>query len=145
MIEVMIAVAIVTSLVVGVISLVLLGRSMAELDKQRTAAISYARSYLEDRRRDPYPALTPLSDVVLDDFNTPTDVSDDLSASLEVRLFEVNEDGSRGTELSQPPLTGDRFEVSVAVGWNRTGSLSSRRTTETLVTYVTPDNPFVEE
>jgi len=139
LVEVLIASVIVAIIGIGIISTVLVARQIAEYDKQRIAAISNARRYLEERtRRDLFPTLSPVSDVILDNFNTP-ETSDDLMATVDLHIYNVNPDGSRGTELTSPPTTDHRVEVEVVISWNRTGSLSSIRVSESISTYVTPD------
>ncbi len=140
LIEAIIAITLVAFMGTGLLVTLLMGRQMAEYDKQRIAAISAARDYLERARRDLYPALEPVPPVRLDDFNTPSTL-DDLHATLEVDLYEVNPDGSRGSEISDTSaLTDfDLVEVVVTVEWYRTGSLSSHRVSEVVRTYRTPD------
>jgi len=135
----MIAVALTAVIGVGILTAVAMARDLAEFDKQRIAAISAARRFLEERaRHDLFPTLDPIEDVTLDNFNTP-DASDDLRASLDLKLYEVNTDGTRGAELAAAPTNDDIVEVEVVVSWNRTGRLSSHRVTESLRTYVAPD------
>jgi type II secretory pathway pseudopilin PulG len=139
LIEAMFSVLIVSIVGIGVITGIVLCRQLAEYDKQRLAAISAARSFLEERtRRDLYPTLAAISDVTLDNFNTP-DQADDLNASAALAIYAVNPDGTRGAALSAPPADGKRVEVEVTITWNRTGRRSSVQVSESLSTYVAPD------
>jgi len=98
-IEGMIAVLLVGFMGVGIISTILLTRHMAEFDKQRIAAISAARDYIEQNRRELFPASEEMPPVRLDDFNTPTVLTDDLNATVRVDLYLVNPDGTRGEQI----------------------------------------------
>ena len=138
-VEIIISIALISVVSIGAISSILLAREIAEYDKQRIAAIAAARSFIEERaRRDLFPTLSPISDVTLDNFNTP-DGGDDLAASVSINLYNVNPDGTRGSELFAEPTTQDRIEVEVTISWNRTGRMSSRRVSQSLTTYVSPD------
>ncbi|OPZ14265.1 MAG: hypothetical protein BWZ10_01947 [candidate division BRC1 bacterium ADurb.BinA364] len=139
LLETMIAVILVAITGLGLISAVVVSRELAELDKQRLAAISIARNVLEEQaRRSPFPSLQPISDMTIDNFNTP-ETADDLNASLDLQLFEVEQDGSRGAELFAPPSSPQLIEVLVTIEWNRTGRRSSKRVQEQMSTYVYPD------
>lgn len=137
----MLAVLLVGVMGLGIISTVILTRHMAEYDKQRIAAISAARDYIEQNRRELFPATEEMPPVRLDDFNTPTILTDDLNANVSVSLYRVNPDGTRGEELESTAGLNDTdlVEVVVRVEWNRTGSLSSHRVSEELSTYRIPD------
>ncbi|MCX7047330.1 MAG: hypothetical protein NTX50_17815 [Candidatus Sumerlaeota bacterium] len=135
--EVVISMSLVSIMGIGMISASLAARNMAEFDKQRIAAMAYARGYLERvGRYDLYATLTP-GDIALDNFNTP-DTGDDLQASLQAKVFDVNADGTVGGELTEMPTTPQRVLVQVTVSWNRTGSLKSHRVSLTLSSYVSP-------
>jgi len=139
LIEALISVALSAMIGIGIVTSVVASRQLAEFDKQRMAAISAARRYIEERaRHDLFPTLDPISDVTLDNFNTP-DSADDLQANLDLKLYTVNVNGSRGVELTESPNTDDVIEVEVTVSWNRTASLGSHRVSESLSTYVSPD------
>ncbi|MCD6386557.1 hypothetical protein J7M23_12380 [Candidatus Sumerlaeota bacterium] len=140
-IEGMIAVLLVGFMGVGIISTILLTRHMAEFDKQRIAAISAARDYIEQNRRELFPASEEMPPVRLDDFNTPTVLTDDLNATVRVDLYLVNPDGTRGEQIQSTAGLNDTdlVEVVVRVEWNRTGRLSSHRVSEELSTYRIPD------
>jgi type II secretory pathway pseudopilin PulG len=137
LIEIVISIAITTLIGLGVISSLVYSRTISELDKQRIVAINYARSYIEEFRRPFFPTLQGQHQVVLDDFNTPAP-SDDLHATLNVDLYKVNADGSRGAKIVNPPMDQELLEIEVTVSWNRTGRLSSKQVTETLHSYIAP-------
>ena len=139
LVEVMVAVALVSMSGSAVVTAVLVARQWAEYDKQRLSAVAVARRYIEQRaRHDLYPTLDPISDATIDNFNTP-DVADDLMATLTMQLYHVNTDGTRGAELTSAPTAEEILEAVVTVSWNRTASLSSKRVSETINTYVYPD------
>lgn len=139
LVEAVVTIVLVTVIGIGAISSVLVARELAEYDKQRIAAMSAARAFLEEKaRHDLFPTLGPLGSTTLDNFNTPTS-TDDLQATVEMKIYEVNADGSRGAELVSSPTTDDRVEVEITVSWDRTGRLSTHRVSETLSTYVSPD------
>jgi len=138
-VEALIAMGLVVMVGLGLIVCVIMTRQMAEYDKQRISAVAAARRYIEERaRRDLFPSITPIDDVTLDDFNTPN-VEDDLRATLTLKLYSVNQDGTRGTEITSAPTDGRVIEVEVTVSWNRTASMSSHRVDEVLHTYMAPD------
>ena len=139
MVEILVCVLIVAIVGIATITTLLVARELAEYDKQRIAAISSARYYLEEQaRRNIFPTITPATNVSLDNFNTPTQL-DDLHATVAINLYQVNADGTRGAQLTAAPTTPARIEVDAVVTWNRTGRLSSRQVTETLQTYVSPN------
>ena len=139
-IEALVAISLISFLGTGLILTILMARQMAEYDKQRIAAISAARDYIEQQRRITYPAALTINDIQLDNFNTPT-ILDDLNATLDVSLFIINPDGTRGDSIQSTAYLNDLelVEVAVTVEWNRTGSLSSHRVRETLNTYIGAD------
>ena len=137
LVEIVISIAITTILGLGVISSLVYSRTISEYDKQRIVAINYARSYLEEYRRPFFPTLQGEHQVLLDDFNTPSP-SDDLHAAINVNLYKVNADGSRGDKVVNPPMNEELLEIEVTVTWNRTGRLSSKRVSETLHSYIAP-------
>lgn len=137
LIEIVISIAITTLLGLGIISSLVYSRTISEYDKQRIVAINYARSYIEQFRRPFFPTLQGQHQVVLDDFNTPAP-SDDLYATIDVNLYEVNADGSRGAKVVNPPMDQEMLEIEVTVSWNRTGRLSSKRVSEVLHSYIAP-------
>ena len=137
LVEIVISIAITTLIGLGVISSLVFSRTVSEYDKQRIVAINYARSYIEQFRRPFFPTLQGEHQVVLDDFNTPSP-SDDLNAAINVALYEVNSDGSRGDLIVNPPMNQDMVEIEVTVTWNRTGRLSSKRVSEVLHSYIAP-------
>lgn len=148
LLEVMIAVMVVAVAGIGLISSVLVTRHYAEYDKQRLSAIAVARHYLEQRaRKDPFPAISPIAEQSIDNFNTPEEVGDDLMAELDLKLYQVNSNGTRGDEITSAtqeayqtgPNREDRIEVEVTVSWDRTGHLSGHRVSERLSTYSAPD------
>jgi len=140
LVEVLVASVIVFIIGMGAISAIILARYFAEYDKQRIAAFSYARWFLEDQtRHKPFPSVTTIDDVVLDNFNTPAETADDLMATVNLQIFQVNPDGTRGAVINPSPTTPERVEVVVTVSWNRTGRLSSKRVSESISTYVAPD------
>jgi len=139
LVETLIAVALCALVGLGLVTTVVTARHVAEYDKQRMAAMAAARRFIEERaRHDLFPTLDPISDVTLDNFNTP-DIADDLRANLTMKLYQVENDGSRGAELTSAPTTDEVVEVEVTVSWNRMGSLSSHRVSESLRTYAAPD------
>ncbi|MCX7017348.1 MAG: type II secretion system protein [Candidatus Sumerlaeota bacterium] len=139
LVETMVAVALVAISGSAVITAVLAARQWAEYDKQRLSAVAAARRYIEQRaRHDLFPTLDPIADATIDNFNTP-DTADDLMATLTMQLYHVNNDGTRGAELTVAPTAEEILEAVVTVSWNRTASLSSKRASETINTYVYPD------
>ena len=139
LIEAMFSVVIVFTCTLGTISAVTLARETAEYDKQRLSAISVARHYLELARHDFHPERQAIENVIIDDFNTPDDHSDDLLATLDLIVYEINVDGTRGGERDEYTDMKDALEVEITVSWNRTGRRSSKRVSETISTYVSPD------
>jgi len=139
LVEVLIASVIVFIIGIGAISAIILARQFAEYDKQRIAAISFAREYLERTRRNLFSALNPVSDVILDNFNTPADIADDLMATVDLKIFKVDAYGTRVLPELSEITTPERVEVVVTVSWNRTGRLSSKRVSESISTYAAPD------
>ena len=138
LVETMIAVAIIAIVSLGLIFSVITARQIAEYDKQRIVAVSAARIFLEQRtRRDPFPKLDNIPDMPLDNFNTP-DTADDLSAKLNLHLYHVNTNGTRGAELTSNPTADDVLEAVVTVTWKRLGSHDAT-VSEELHTYVAPD------
>lgn len=139
LIETLIAVSIVAIVGMGLIAGIIYSREIAEYDKQRMAAIAAARRYMEEHaRHDPFPEISALNDVTLDNFNTPEE-SDDMQATVSMEIYNVNNDGSRGSEITSSPTADDRVEVVVIVEWNRAGRRSGKRVSEELSTYVAPD------
>ena len=139
LIEAMFSVVLVFTASIGTVSAITLARETAEYDKQRLSAISVARQYLETARHDFQPEIQQLEDIIIDDFNTPEDESDDLLATLDLNLYEVNVDGTRGDPIDEDSDLTGVIEVEAVVSWNRTGRRSSVRVSESVVTYVSPD------
>lgn len=139
LVEAIIGIALTVIIVIGLAGTVVIIRQIAEYDKQRQAAISAARFFLEKCRHDPYPKSVTVNNIVLDNFNTPPG-SDDLLARADIEIFDVNPDGTRGAKLIEIPEDYNKaVEIVVTISWNRTGSLSSRRVSEVLHTYKVPD------
>ncbi len=140
LVEAILAIAIVGFMGVGLLSVLMLTRHMAELDKQRIAAIAAARDYHERSRLALFPAAFSVSNIRLDDFNTPATL-DDLNATLSVKLYEISPDGSRFRELDNTYTLDYKtlVEVVISIKWNRTGRLSSHRMQEVIHTYQTAD------
>ena len=62
-----------------------------------------------------------------------------LAGQMATRVWNVNQDGSLGSEVLSFPLENRRrVLVEVAVSWNRLGRQSTRTATEVLRTYVAP-------
>jgi type II secretory pathway pseudopilin PulG len=139
LVETMFSMILVFTATIGTISAITLARETAEYDKQRLSAISVARHYLELVRHDFQPERQSVENIVIDDFNTPDDQSDDLLAVLDLNLYEVNADGTRGDEVDDDSDLTSVIEVEAVITWNRTGRRSSKRVSETLITYVSPD------
>lgn len=139
-IEALVAIALISFMGTGLIGTILMARQMAEYDKQTIAAISAARDYIERQRNITFPAALSINDVQLDNFNTPSTL-DDLNATLDVSLYIVNPDGTRGDSIQSTRYLNnlELVEVEVRIEWNRTGSLSSHRVIETLHTYIGAD------
>jgi len=144
LIEAVIGVLLIAIVALGLISAVVMSRHIAEYDKQRLAAISVARTFAEQIQQGTYPAAQTVYGLPLDNFNTPDEL-DDLQASLDIRKFYVNANGTRGTEITgrieDLPLADQdrRIVIVLSVSWNRTGSRSSTRVTEELHLYKVPD------
>ena len=142
LVEILVATALIAFMGSGLIMTILMARHMAEYDKQRMAAVAAARKYIEDSRKKPFPAEISRQGVRLDDFNTP-ELLDDLNADLDLNLYLINPDGSRGAKISNTIGLNDSdlVEVEVVVEWNRTARLSSHRVSERLYTYRMADLP----
>jgi type II secretory pathway pseudopilin PulG len=140
LIEAVMASAIVLIMGLGLVAGLIFMRQAAEYDKQRIAAINYARQFMEQTRRDLIPSLDlPIQTISLDTFNTPSGL-DDLHATAEIHIYEIDASGNRIKELTAPPTTRTLLEAEVIVAWNRTGSLSSRRVSESLRSYLVPES-----
>jgi type II secretory pathway pseudopilin PulG len=140
LVEALLASVIVLIMGLGLASSLVFIRQAAEYDKQRIAAINYARQFMEQTRRDLVPSLElPIQTVTLDSFNTPSGL-DDLRATAEIHIYELDANCNRVAELTAPPTGHDwtLLEAEVIISWNRTGSLSSKRVSESLRTYLVP-------
>jgi type II secretory pathway pseudopilin PulG len=138
LVEVLIASAIVLVMGLGLAASLVFMRHEAEYDKQRIAAINYARQFMEQTRRDLVPSLElPIQTISLDTFNTPSGL-DDLRATAEIHIYTLDASGNRVAELTAPPTTRGLLEVVVSISWHRTGNLSSKLMTETLRSYLEP-------
>ncbi len=137
LVEAMVAVMLVGIVGLGVFLCGLAARQQAEFDKQRIAALAAGRYFIERARHNLFPAIVPVTNVLLDDFNTPPG-SDDLYATADLRLYELNGSCQRVRQIAA--IDQEKFvEVEVTISWNRTGSLSSHRVSETLRTFYAPN------
>jgi type II secretory pathway pseudopilin PulG len=136
--EVLFAVAIVAFSVIGALGAILFIRESLEIDKQRVIALNHARRQVELIRRNLFTNISSQT-VVIDNFNTPNDPTDDLTGTLTTRAWDVLPDGQVDAEVTTFPLEErKRVLVEVAVTWNRLGRQSDRTTTEVIRTYVAP-------
>lgn len=141
LVETLITGVIITMVGISAIISIIFMREYAEYDKQRIAAISFARKFVEETRSLTFPAIPLGEDRAIDNFNTPNDAEDDLSATAVINAYVV--DSATGavdfTNDIDPPITTDnRVLVRVSVSWNRTGRLSVKRVTEVLDIYYGP-------
>jgi type II secretory pathway pseudopilin PulG len=140
LVEVLVAVVLVTVAVIGTISSLLFIRETLDVDKQRLIAINHARQQMEVARRNLYPSLGFDSTILIDNFNTPTVTADDVTAELSTQAWVIETDGSLTEVTTQNQLEDGRMLLlQVEIEWNRgAGRRSETREREVLQTYVSP-------
>ncbi|HPB30865.1 MAG TPA: hypothetical protein PLB62_05380 [Candidatus Sumerlaeota bacterium] len=134
LVEAVIATLLVTTMTIGIVSMMTYSRSYARLDRERAAATAHAARKMENLKRQMFTKIAPSREtVVLDNNGTPGNPDDDLLGNLEVNLYSSN-----GQPIVAPPNEADLLKVEITVSWNPSGRLSQKRMKETLCTYITP-------
>jgi type II secretory pathway pseudopilin PulG len=138
LVEALIAVVIAALSITSSVTAVLFLRDSLEVEKQRLIALNHARRQVELIRRNLFTSVSQQS-VVLDNFDTPENPEDDLTATVSTNVWNVNPDGSTGSSVTAFPLEQRRrVLVEVDVAWRRTGRLDPITAHETIRTYVAP-------
>ncbi|MFH0795007.1 MAG: prepilin-type N-terminal cleavage/methylation domain-containing protein [bacterium] len=122
LIEVIIAIVIITFAGLGIISSLIFARENAELDKQRLTALNVGRLYMEQAKK--YYTTVSIEDQVIDDFNNPSITP--INATVSVTFYTINTDtGQKLAEISFPDET-QSYIVEVVVTWKLAARLSGK-------------------
>ncbi len=119
LLECLISMVIVTMVAIGVISAMVFARQSLELDKQRIAAMNYARQAMEAANTN---ASIDQGTVTLVPFNTP---GVEIAANITVNFYSIGTDGTVdwSNVLATPPAGAPAY-CRVAVDWTPPGSWS---------------------
>jgi hypothetical protein len=121
---------------IGLVSSLIYMRERAELDKQRDIAANFARQFMEETRRNLFPALVNSERTI--ELETEFMEAGAWPAVAKIKLYKTDAHGTR-VPITTIPSRGDLIELEVTVEWQRMGRLSDRRFFESLHTYVFPD------
>jgi prepilin-type N-terminal cleavage/methylation domain-containing protein len=133
LVETLIALAILTFMGIGIISMVIYARTYTEMEKQRTNALIVASTEMERLKRTLFSTITPKIQYVVIDDNGTSDPIDDLQGTLEVIIKDKS-----GNILSSPPQTNNRIFVEIVVSWHPAGSPSNKVLKERLISEIAP-------
>lgn len=132
LVEVLIALVIAVSMIVGILSLLQFNFVYQNQQELRANAMDVMAREMEKLKRQFIFTIDPYS-VLISDNRTPDNPNDDTTGRLRVQLF--NRDGD---ELTSAPTGVDRVRVVMTVTWRGRGRLSSRLYSERLVGYLIP-------
>lgn len=133
LIEVMIAVLVVSIGFVATVQLITTMYVFNKLEEERAQAHQILAHELEKMRLDLISRIRPSEVVTIWDGGTPDDPSDDLNGTLEITMRDAS-----GTLITTPPTTGERVQIESMITWNPGGRLNNRTLTESLITYMAP-------
>lgn len=106
----------------GVIGGIIFTRQTMELDKQRNAALAYARKTMEEAQNTS--SMLDAGSMTLIPFNAP---GLEISAAVGVSYFEVNTNGTLSTTPIDSPPPRSLTLCRVTVLWNPAGSWSRQQ------------------
>ena len=134
LLEVVLAITLVTLMSLGIISMLLYSQSYAKLERERSGAIAAATKKMEQIKRKFFKDLAPSTETVLvDDNQTPTRPADDVQGTMDV-TFKAKD----GTIINGPPPDNNIIQVQIVVSWHPAGRLSNKLLKERVYTYLTP-------
>lgn len=139
LVEVMIAVVIVATGALAIISAIYFGIEVQQRNREYHGAVRAASDLLENTRKRFFSDLAPVTgrDVTIDDRGTAGDTSDDVTGTASLRFFLLDdtEVGVSGSPIPED-LTMIRAEATIT--WNPAGRRSSTPRTVQMSTLVAP-------
>lgn len=134
LIEVVIAVAIMSIGTLATLSLLTFMRLHNDHEQERARAHQIVTEEMEIVRFNLYPRIRSNSATTVWDNGTPLDPADDTTGTIDV----VVRDAYTGTQLFAAPVPSRLLKVEVTLEWNPRGRLNTKTYRETLVSYVSP-------
>lgn len=134
LIEVLIAVFIVSIGMLATLSLLTWCRIHNDLEQERARAHQVVSQEMEQVRHELFTRVTAGQTITIWNNGTPDDTTDDTQGTLEV----VMRDPDTGNTLLTPPDPARRVEVEVTLSWSPRGRLSGKTYRESVMTYLSP-------
>jgi len=133
LIEALIAIVILTSIGIGIISTVIYAKYQVEIENQRTKALILASKTMEVLQRTYIPSIMGFTSNVIIDDNGTVETTDDLPGTLQVVVKDKN-----GNVLTSPPPGDNYIRVEVYVRWHPAGNPSGKLLEESLISEIAP-------
>jgi len=133
LIEVMVAMSVVLLGSISTIGLITQSKVISYSERDRARAHQIVMKEMEKVRRQLFSQVAPATEVTLWDNKTPDDPTDDTVGTLEMHMRTLG-----GVTLAKLPEAPQAVLVEVSLTWSPRGSMSGRKFTERLVTYIAP-------
>ena len=133
LLEVVLAIFILTAMGIGIISTVIYAKYQVELENQRTKALILASKTMEVLQRTFIRSIMGFTSNVIIDDNGTVETTDDLPGTLQVVVKDKN-----GTVLTSAPPGDNYIKVEVYVRWHPAGNPSRKILEESLISEIAP-------
>ena len=134
LVEVMIAVGIVSLGALSTLSLLIFSRMHNDLEMERSRAHQIVSQELELIQFSLYPRIRTDTQTTIWNNGTPTDAADDTTGLMTVTARNPY----TGATVTVAPVPAVVLQVEVTLSWNPRGSLGNKTYRETAMTYVSP-------
>ncbi len=146
LVEVMITVTIVAILGLAILSTLIFGIHVKQAIRERNGASRVAADLMESTRRIPFANLSKqtFTDVVIDDRGTTDKTSDDVTATVNLQFFDLDENEATetwtevGTVANPVPLDRSMIKAQVSVVWQPAGRRKSETQTFVISSLLSP-------
>ena len=131
--EVLLAIMILTMMGIGIISTVIYAKYNVEIENERTKALILASTTMETIKRTMFSSIVGYTQNVILDDNGTAETTDDLPGTLQLVVRDIN-----GNVLIGPPPDNNRISVEIIVSWHPPGNPSRKTLEERLISEIAP-------